>query len=328
MTEITDFSKIIQQGLEEVPIPLHPQELYDPIRYILSLGGKRIRPNLVLLSCGLCGGDPEEALHAGLSIELVHNFTLIHDDIMDKAETRRGKPSIHKKWNVSTAILSGDVMFAYAFDQLYYYGHSSRYDKNEFLKLNEKFISAVKIVCEGQARDLEFEERTDVTIEEYVEMITAKTAALLQCSMEMGAIIAKASDEAFQKAGIIGLEAGIAFQIQDDLLDVIADPDKFGKRVGGDIYEGKKTYLSILALSLAKPSEKEFLSELLQNKEVSGEEVNKAIQLYYDLGVIDKTKEAISIHYKKALAHLDYFGDSEYKYEINHLLNRLTNRDR
>ncbi len=328
LPDLPNLQTLTENGIRDLMLPEKPVTLYDPIRYILSLGGKRIRPQLVLLSCGLCGGDIKEAIPVSLAIELVHNFTLIHDDIMDKAETRRGKMSVHRKWDDSIAILSGDVMFAYAFDQLHYYGRSEKFSKEEFLRLNELFIKAVKIVCEGQALDLEFEKQTDVTLPQYVEMISAKTAALLQCSLQMGAIVAKAHKKSIEQAGLLGLEAGIAFQIQDDLLDAIANPDKFGKRVGGDIYEGKKTFLSILALSLADDGEKEFLLNILQKKQATENEVNDVIQLYYDLGVIDRTKLAIKEHYEKALDHLNFFESSEYLNEIDHLLKRLTNRDR
>lgn len=328
MPDISNLQTLIEEGIRNLPIPVEPSSLYDPIRYILSLGGKRIRPQLVLLSCGLCGGDFQEAVPIALAIEMVHNFTLIHDDIMDKAETRRGKMSVHKKWDDSTAILSGDVMFAYAFDQIHYYGRRDKYTKKEFLALNELFIKAVKIVCEGQALDLEFEKMTDVTSEQYVEMISAKTGALLQCSLQMGSVVAKASPEFIKKAGLLGMEAGIAFQIQDDLLDATADPEKFGKRVGGDIYEGKKTFLSILALSLAKSSERAFLLKILQEKRATETEVHDIIQLYYNLGVIDLTKRAIQEHYKKALDHLNFFDSSIYLNEIDRLLKSLTNRDR
>ena len=328
MPEISNLQSLIEDAIRDLSIPKVPSTLYDPIRYILDLGGKRIRPHLVLLSCGLCGGDIIEAIPVSLAIELVHNFTLIHDDIMDKAETRRGKTSVHKKWDVSTAILSGDVMFAHAFDQLHYYGRNEHYTKQDFLSLNELFIKAVKIVCEGQALDLEFETQTDVSLNQYVEMISSKTAALLQCSLQMGALVAKAPSASVERAGLLGLEAGIAFQIQDDLLDATANPDKFGKRVGGDIYEGKKTFLSILALSIASEAQKKFILDVLQKKDASSQEVDDVIQLYYDLGVIDKTKQTIEEHYKKALAQLNSFDSSIFLNEIDRLLKRLTNRDR
>ncbi|HKJ47108.1 MAG TPA: polyprenyl synthetase family protein [Balneolales bacterium] len=322
------FTELIEERLRNVDIPDQPKTLYDPIFYTLSLGGKRIRPNLLLLSCGMCGGDPNEALSASVAIELLHNFTLIHDDIMDKADTRRGEISVYKKWNSPIAILSGDAMFAHAIKQLNYYGHSNKFGKDQFIKLYELFVDAVITVCEGQALDLQFESEIDVSIDEYVTMITSKTAALISCSMQMGAIIAGTSEENVQLAGKIGSEAGLAFQIQDDLLDAIGDPEIFGKKTGGDIYEGKKTYLSILALKKADSKQKAYLIEHLQNKNKDVIVVKEIIQLYRKLGVIDETKQTIDYHYQKSLQYLHNFGHSDYRDDIAKLLNLLTKRDR
>ncbi|MFU8860127.1 MAG: polyprenyl synthetase family protein [Cyclonatronaceae bacterium] len=319
---------IIEEAISNIYIPDEPASLYEPLRYALALGGKRIRPRLALLGCGLNGGNIKGAVPAAMSVELLHNFTLIHDDIMDRADSRRGNPTIHTRWNQSVAILSGDVLFAIAYDQLNAYGSDNRYTKEQYLNLHQLFFDAVRIICEGQAMDLDFEDRTGVTIEEYLRMITGKTASLLSCSLQMGAVVAGAGKDAIHDAGVVGMEAGIAFQIQDDLLDAVGNPDTFGKKVGGDIFEGKKTWLSILALQRADKDQKKELLRILQLKENSRDEVNKVINLYFELGVIDEAQKAVDDHYLNAIAHLDKFAGSPYKDEIKTLLNQLKTRDK
>lgn len=328
LEKVSTFAELIETHLQNVNIPDYPESLYDPVFYTLGLGGKRIRPNIVLLSCGMCGGDPEEALPAALAIELLHNFTLIHDDIMDKADTRRGKPSVYKKWNASTAILSGDVMFAHASRQFKYYGHSNKYSKEQVIKLHDLFNEAVITICEGQALDMEFEKENDVSINDYIKMIAAKTAALLECSFKMGAIIANADERKISTVGDIGMEAGIAFQIQDDLLDILGDPEKFGKKKGGDIFEGKKTFLSVSAMEKADEAQRNFLVRTLPKKGKDPSEVKKIEQLYNDIGVIEAAQNSIAEHYQLSLKHLYNFEHSKYRDDIEQLLQLLTNRDR
>lgn len=323
-----NLALIIEEAIANIPIPDEPASLYQPLRYALALGGKRIRPRLALLGCGLNGGNISDALPAAMSVELLHNFTLIHDDIMDRADSRRGSPTVHSRWNQSVAILSGDVLFAIAYDQLNAYGSDSRYTKDQYHHLHQLFFDAIRIVCEGQAMDLDFEERTGVTIDEYLQMISGKTARLLSCSLQMGAVVAGAGKDAVHDAGVVGMEAGIAFQIQDDLLDAVGNPDTFGKKVGGDIFEGKKTWLSILALQRADEDQKKELLRILQLKENSRDEVNKVINLYFELGVIDDAQKAVEDHYLNAIAHLDKFAGSQYKDEIKTLLNQLKTRDK
>lgn len=322
------LTRLIENAISSIPIPDEPESLYQPLRYALGLGGKRIRPRLTLLGCGLNGGDVEDAIPAAMSVELLHNFTLIHDDIMDRAASRRGSPTVHTRWNQSVAILSGDVLFAIAYDQLNAYGTDNRYTKQQYHHLHQLFFDAVRIVCEGQAMDLDFEGRTEVSIDEYLHMISGKTAQLLSCSLQMGAVVAGAGKDQVDDAGVVGMEAGIAFQIQDDLLDAAGDPDKFGKKVGGDIFEGKKTWLSILALQKADRVQKAELLRILQIKENSQDEVNKVINLYFELGVIDEAQKAVEAHYLNAISHLDKFAGSTYKNEINALLNQLKTRDK
>lgn len=321
----TTFSN--EKLLKCLALPDEPGSLYDPIRYTLEMGGKRIRPMLVNATCGLCGGDVRLAEYAAAGIESLHNFTLIHDDIMDNAQTRRGFDTVHEKWDVSTAILSGDSLFAYSVGTLTFYSRSEQFSKIQISRLYEEFIHATKTVCEGQARDMDFESKSNVTVEEYTHMVTQKTAALLQSAMKIGAIIADADEQEIESVGQIGLNAGIAFQIQDDLLDVIGNPEKFGKKPGGDIIAGKKTYLSILALSLADSAQKEILNNIPGSKNITDEQIQLIIELYNNLGVIESAKKEINRLYAKSMDQLSIFADSVYRDEIKSLLNQLTVRE-
>ncbi len=234
-----------------------PHELYEPENYILSLGGKRIRPLLCLIGCDLFDKKADNALHAALSVELFHNFSLIHDDILDKAPLRRGQPTVHNKWNNNIAILSGDVMFAKAFDVL-------RSIEAEKLKLLLAEFSKTAIhVCEGQQLDMNFENSNSVTVADYINMITNKTAVLLGCSLKMGAICADAHPDDANHIYEFGKHLGIAFQLMDDLLDAFAEGDNFGKQIGGDIIANKKTFLLLKAFELVGTSKKEKLLSAL-----------------------------------------------------------------
>ncbi|MCH8567540.1 MAG: polyprenyl synthetase family protein [Balneolales bacterium] len=318
---LTEF----EEALEALIIPEYPSGLYDPVRYILLLGGKRIRPLIVLNACGMAKGNPQEAMPAAIAVELLHNFTLIHDDIMDKADSRRGQPTVHKKWDESVAILSGDVMFNMAYEQLFVYAQTE-YGLHRMKDLLTVFGNATRIVCEGQASDMEFEKRLDVAVDEYLDMIGAKTAALLQASFQMGGIVAGASEQKIEILGTLGREAGVAFQIQDDLLDAIADPKDFGKKKGGDIYEGKKTFLSLMALQRAENETKEKLSSILQNDACTQQEVSYVTQLYYDLGVIEETEKAINNRYITCLSALEHFEDGPFKSAVVQLIESLRKR--
>lgn len=318
---------MIQEKLQELEFPEQPTSLYEPVRYTMSLGGKRIRPYFTLVGCGLCGGDPKEALHAGMAIELLHNFTLLHDDIMDAAETRRGKKSVFKKWDASTAILSGDAMYARAFEQLQYYGSNDEYDKEQYVQIMDIFLESARAVCEGQAYDLEFEDTAEVSINEYLDMIKGKTAALISASFKLGGAVAGSDQNHLYYLQEIGTEVGIAFQIQDDLLDVTADPEKFGKKRGGDISEGKKTYLSILSLETADERQAAILRSVLQKPSVEQEDIDRVIDIYRSLDVIKLTSLKIEEHYQKAMKHLEEFSSSQYKDELIAYLSKLINRE-
>lgn len=318
---------LIEEGLKNLELPESPSTLYDPYRYALGIGGKRIRPYLSLLACGMCNGNVEDALPAALAVEILHNFTLVHDDIMDRAETRRGKPSVFKKWNEDVAILSGDVMFADAFKQLEAYGNDDSFSKKEYFAMMSAFNLATITVCEGQALDMEFVDRTYVNHDEYVKMIEGKTAALLAGSLQMGAIAARAGKNAQDQMAKLGMEMGVAFQIQDDLLDATADPDKFGKKPGGDIYEGKKTYLTILALERADENQKNMIREILDNKNSAEEDVRQVLHLFEELNVLSDIRKEVDEHYRRSFELIDDFNDSEYQHELKNLLIFLQNRD-
>lgn len=318
---------LIEKGLSELPIPEAPKSLYEPYSYTMDMGGKRIRPFLVLLGCGLCGGKVTDAISSALAVEVLHNFTLVHDDIMDSADTRRGKPSVFKKWAQNTAILSGDVMFADAFKQLEFYGHNEEFSKQEYVDIHSTFTKAAITVCEGQALDMDFVDRSNVDHFEYIEMIKGKTSALLAGSLKMGAIAAHATNLQKETLFELGMEMGIAFQVQDDLLDATADPEKFGKRVCGDIYEGKKTYLTILALERANETQKNKIETVLSSDNPSDKDVNIVLKLMKDLNVLSDIAQEVDEHYKKAIDSLNSFNDSEYKHELKNLLIFLKNRD-
>jgi geranylgeranyl diphosphate synthase type II len=315
------LSREIEQAINRLEIPERPKSLYDPVRYTLRLGGKRIRPRLVLIGCGLAGGDINEALPAAMAVELLHNFTLIHDDIMDGATSRRGQPAVHTRWDESTAILSGDVMFNLAYEQLQKFSEAAL-----FAQLHPVFSEATRIVCEGQALDMEFESSLSVEIEDYIHMIECKTAALIRASLQMGALAGKAGDTFVSQLGTLGLAAGTAFQIQDDLLDAIADPETFGKRPGGDIYEGKKTYLSILALQRAEGGLHEKLSGILQKTDATQDEVDEVIAAYHELSVIEDTRAAIYKRYQSCHEVLDLLPESSFKTALLELIEMLKER--
>lgn len=325
----TELITHIETELQSVlnALPKRPESLYEPFSYAMNAGGKRIRPILTALAAGMCGGEVKNALPAAMAVEILHNFTLVHDDIMDSAETRRGKPSVFAKWDENVAILSGDVMFAGAIQQLNVYGASEDYSKEEYAALNQIFLNSIVTVCEGQALDMEFVDRESVELSEYIEMISGKTAALLSSSLEMGAISAHASTEQRNSLAKLGMELGVAFQIQDDYLDATADPEKFGKRPGGDIFEGKKTYLTILALERGNESQKARIQQTLDAENPSEEEVEEVLRLMNDLKVFDDVASTINQHYDEAVSLIEAFPESDYKKELKNLLIFLKNRD-
>ncbi len=320
------ISELIEEELSQLALPVQPESLYEPVRYTLAMDGKRIRPYFTLSACGLCNGNIEEARPAATAIELLHNFTLLHDDIMDSAATRRGQASVYKKWNNSIAILSGDAMYAWAFEQLQYYGENEQYSKKQYCSVLDIFLESAKAVCEGQAYDLDFEEKRATNLDAYNQMIHGKTAALIIGAFKIGGKVANASEEEMKLLGSIGEQIGIGFQIQDDLLDVAADPNQFGKRTGGDIFENKKTYLSILALDRSNPQQKKKLLEIFDKSNASDTEIQVVIDIYRSLGIIESTQKAIDFHYDQSIQSIKTFKNSTYKTDLIEFLINLKNR--
>ncbi len=272
-----------------------PRGLYDPMSYIMELGGKRLRPVLTMIAASAFGAEKEDALAAALAVEVFHNFTLLHDDIMDEAPLRRGKPTVHHKWDVNTGILSGDVMLIYAYQLL------EAYPEAEFKSLMGVFSQTAREVCEGQQYDMDFENRDDVDLDEYLLMITNKTAVLVGAAMKMGAIIAGASETDQQHIYDFGKFLGIAFQLQDDYLDAFGDPKTFGKQVGGDIIENKKTYLYLKARELANEESVLELEQLFSIRPKDPEEkISEVLGIYRDSGAAQATRQAISDYTQRA----------------------------
>lgn len=297
---IEAYKAEFQNYLKSKTVVKEPKNLYEPIDYILSLGGKKLRPILALLSADAFGIDYRKALDVALAIEVFHNFTLIHDDIMDDAPLRRGKVTVHEKWDINTGILSGDAMLILAYQYL------ESYDAPVFKKLTQLFSKTGVEVCEGQQLDIDFETRTDVSLEEYMYMIKLKTSVLVGSALQMGAIIAEVSDEQSSKIYDFGLNLGIAFQLQDDYLDAFGDPEIFGKQVGGDIIENKKTYLYLLTLDTLKGKEKEKFEELfsMQSADIQVK-IYTAKQMFTSTGAVDKIKILIQDYTAKSFEILE-----------------------
>ncbi|MCX2575048.1 polyprenyl synthetase family protein [Pedobacter sandarakinus] len=300
------LQQLLDTAIQNLKFPTHPQQLYDPITYIINLGGKRIRPLLVLMATELFGEDAGESVHAAMAIEVFHNFTLVHDDIMDNAPLRRGKATVHEKWSTNIAILSGDVMMVEANKNLAQVNPS-------FLKaVLDTFNATAQGVCEGQQLDMEFESRDDVSIEEYINMIRLKTAVLLGGALKLGAIIANATEADADLIYKFGVNIGIAFQLQDDILDVYADPEKFGKQVGGDIIANKKTFLLLKALEVAKNGQKEQLINWIESKSFdSSEKVNGVRSIYDNLNIKALAQDAMYSFRDQALKEFAQISVSE-----------------
>lgn len=322
MEFLKPYTALFEESLQAIPLPETPATLYDPQRYILSSGGKRIRPVLTLISCGLCGHDIKEALPAALAVELIHNFTLLHDDIMDQAQSRRGNETVHVKWDTPTAILAGDGMFVQAFLQL-----QNIPSDCDHKRLSQILLSETNRVCEGQALDMEFENRKNVGKEEYLTMIHGKTAALISASMQLGGLSACADREKIELLATTGSSLGLAFQIQDDLLDVIGDPSRFGKQPAGDIREGKKTFLMLTALEKCSADESSALNRYLDSRPLTADQIHHVIQIYRNCGVIDDAQKQIEYHYSKAVTALQKFAESTYKQDLLQLITYLKNRE-
>lgn len=300
MHSIQQLQKIINKAIADTKYTAKPTELYAPISYLMDLGGKRMRPVLVLLSTELFGGNVNKALDAAIGIELFHNFTLMHDDIMDKAPLRRGKPTVHAKWSESAAILSGDVMFVEAYKMMI------KVEDEILREVLDIFSETASGVCQGQQADMNFENREDVSIEEYLHMIKQKTAVLLAGSMQIGALIGGADKIQSRLIYEFGENLGLAFQLQDDILDVYGDPEKFGKQVGGDILSNKKTFLLIKAKELTAQNQGTELAKWINGTSHDASEKIKAITSIYDsFGVRKLAEKQMEEFVLKALAALD-----------------------
>jgi geranylgeranyl diphosphate synthase, type II len=311
MQQILAYITLVDEALKKNAKDDEPKELYEPIRYTLNLGGKRIRPALLMLSNNLFGGLDTAALNSALAIEIFHNFTLLHDDIMDKSPLRRGKETVYKKWNTSTAILSGDVMLIQAIRLL---------NKNNPANLSEILnvfnTTAIK-VCEGQQYDMNFESSNSVSINDYLKMIELKTAVLLAGSLKIGAIIGNATKKDAEHIYEFGKNLGIAFQLMDDVLDLYGNPNKFGKRIGGDIIANKKTYLLLKAQELAEGKTKKDLEFCLNSNILADNaKVKKVTTIFNTLKIKQFATDEMTLFYNTAISHLDSITASAEKKQV------------
>ena len=298
----------------------YPYTLFDPLNYIMSGGGKRVRPILVLLSCEAFGGKIEDAIDAAIAVEILHNFTLVHDDIMDNANTRRGKQTIHKKWDVNAAILVGDELIGLSYRSLL------RAKTSNITGVLQAFTDGVIEVCEGQALDKEFELSADVAIDDYKIMIRKKTAELLRTSSVMGAIIGNADKAGIESISSYSENIGLAFQIQDDLLDVIADEGEFGKKIGGDILERKKTFLYLKALEILDGKKRDDFMYMYNTNDNDENKIKKIVSLYNDICVIGSAKDEIAVYTEKANKNLACIKDDNARKMLEYFSDMLLNR--
>lgn len=310
MHSVSYYQEKMANHFSQIVSNKEPKNLYEPIAYILSLGGKKMRPVLTLMSCELFDCDYTNAIAAATAVEVFHNFSLIHDDIMDDAPLRRGNQTVHEKWDLNTGILSGDAMLILA------YQYFESYEPKVFQELAKLFSKTALEVCEGQQYDVDFETRDDVTISEYLKMIEYKTAVLVGAAMKMGALVAKASEENASLIYDFGLNLGLAFQLQDDYLDAFGDPETFGKQVGGDIIENKKTFLYLKALEFSNNEDKEQLMHLFSIQPQDNEDkINSVKEIFIHSGASVSTQKAIEEFTLKAFATLDKMELSQEKKE-------------
>ena len=321
MRSFITFKKLIDDELNKLTFPSKPSNLYDPIKYILSLEAKRMRSIALLLSHHCINENYNNALPAALAIELFHNFTLIHDDIMDKAQLRRGKKTVHEKWDNNIAILSGDTMLVQSYSLL------SNLELNIQANVYKVFSETATMVCEGQQLDMDFEQIQDLEISEYIEMIQKKTSVLLAASFQIGALIANASIEDTSLMYQFGLNIGIAFQLQDDMLDLYGDQSKFGKKTGGDIISNKKTYLYLKSLSLANSQQEKKLIELFSKPTTNEDEkVQEVKNIFDEVGVLEHIKIQINYYHKQAQNNLKDLTITN-KDDLNDFANLLLKRE-
>ena len=301
-----ELLKKVNEALEQLSYDRKPASLYEPIKYVLSLGGKRVRPVLMLMAYNLYKDDPQKIITQAVGLETYHNFTLLHDDLMDNADMRRGHETVHKKWDANQAILSGDTMLLQAFE---------RVEACEVDKVKDVFATFMQTtyeIGEGQQLDVEFETRNDVTEEEYIEMIRLKTSVLLACALKIGAILAGAPKEDQENLYRFGEQIGLAFQLQDDLLDVYGDPKVFGKNIGGDITSNKKTYMLINAVNRANAKQREELTRWIDAKTFDREEKVRAVtRLYDEIGIRQLCEQKMETCYTLAQQYMTKVQVSE-----------------
>ena len=320
MKPFQEYLDTVNQAIAAIPYPEQPGQLYEPISYHMALGGKRVRPVLTLMACDAMGGDPSVAINAAVGIEMFHNFTLLHDDVMDNADVRRGKPTVHRRWNDNTAILSGDTMLTIATQYI------SCVRNWQVMDLFNK--TAIEIY-EGQQWDMDYECRNDVTVDEYIKMIRLKTSVLLGCALKMGALVADAAPEQADLLYEAGVNMGLAFQLRDDVLDVWGDPKTFGKEIGGDIMNNKKTFLLISTMQQAKGDDADELRHWLNDPYTTRDEkVQGVTALYERLGVRQLAEDAIAHDNDLAVAAFNQVKMSdEDKQRFIDLANRLAGRN-
>jgi geranylgeranyl diphosphate synthase type II len=298
------YKSLIDQKIRSCIRKNDPVSLYDPMKYVLSAGGKRIRPLLIVLSCEAVGGTMNEAVNAAVAIEVLHNFTLVHDDIMDNAESRRGRATVHVRWDSNVAILVGDELVALAYRELL------RTRSKAIAQVADVFTEGVVEVCEGQAYDKEFELMHDVSVQDYLLMIAKKTGKLFSVSSEIGGLIGGGTEREIRALRSFGSYIGRAFQIQDDLLDVVADEKEFGKTIGGDIVEGKKTFLLIHAFERAQGKDKKLIQSIIKNKGTSRKNIPLVKDVYERLGILELAKNSIEKDIRQANLQLEKLRDT------------------
>lgn len=323
MKKITEYQQIIEREFQKLDFPKNPSELYKPIEYILSIGGKRIRPLFTLLAANVFSDDVQKAINPAIGLEIFHNFTLLHDDIMDKADIRRNQPTVHKKWNENVAILSGDAMMIYSYD---FFMNLPLEIQNKIFKTFNK--TAIE-VCEGQQFDMNFENQMEVSEQEYIKMIELKTSVLIAACFKIGALCGGANETDAQNMYEFGKNLGLAFQLRDDYLDCFGNTAEFGKQIGGDIVANKKTYLLIKALNISDIKTKEkLIAEINKIEFDRTEKVNTILNIYHQLNIPQIAEDKIEEYYNLAFSYFDKISaPAQRKTEIVEFVNSLKNRN-
>lgn len=323
LIRMTEYIKIFEDYLKKELKYIKPENLYNPVKYLLESGGKRLRPIIALHVSELLGGKISDTLPAAAALEIFHNFTLAHDDIMDNSMLRRGKKTINSKWDNNTGILSGDVMLIISYEVL------SQYQDSKYIHLSKKLTEISRLVCEGQQADMDFASKNDITENEYFEMIKNKTAVLIGCSFMFGGIVAEANDLNTNLLYEIGLNLGIAFQLEDDLLDCFGDQEKFGKKIGGDIIEKKKTLLYLFTNSNLEPKKKLEFENIFNSNEIAESEKINSIKLFYETsGALKYVKNKVKVYFDKADQLINKLElDNDTKRKLNQFSKTLLNRE-